>query len=108
MGKVMTVVGIALLLHCAVSVIEIRQHHKDALDLKEFEVPKDIVVETVFAALLAVYGYLPTRKALKKIKLQDQMSDRTYDEGEVRPSFITLNSSKSKLMKVTVPPPPSD
>mmetsp|Transcript_9737 Transcript_9737/g.19037 ORF Transcript_9737/g.19037 Transcript_9737/m.19037 type:complete len:108 (-) Transcript_9737:33-356(-) len=107
MGRVLTFIGIVLLLHCVVSVIELRQHHKDALQLQEFVLPKDIIAETIIAALLAVYGYLPTRKDLKKIKLQDQMIDKTYDEGEVRPGFITLLNSKSKLAKVSVPPPPS-
>ena len=61
MYKLLAFAGLILLTHCAASAMGYKNHIKAHGEISEFQLPVDIVAETIFAAICVLWGLLGTR-----------------------------------------------
>uniref|UniRef100_A0A0P6E4V5 Membrane magnesium transporter n=1 Tax=Daphnia magna TaxID=35525 RepID=A0A0P6E4V5_9CRUS len=82
--------GILLLLHAAYSAAQ----HRSYLRLTEQEftsLPADIILQTIFSLLLAVYGVTMVAGDFKEIRSNIDLQKKTWKNLNNRPSFYTFN-----------------
>ena len=106
MYKLLALVGLILFIHCAASSMGYKNHIKAHGEISEFQLPVDIVAETIFAAILVLWGLLGTR-TFSKIHTKDQQ--RMYDDTETRHDFQSYYVSRGALLHdrlANLPKPP--
>ena len=106
MYKLIALAGLVLFVHCATSAMGYKNHIKAHGESSEFQLPVDIVAETIFAAICVLWGLLGTR-SFSKIHTKDQQ--RMYDETETRSDFQSYHISRGALLAgrlANLPKPP--
>ncbi|KAK4026579.1 ER membrane protein complex subunit 5 [Daphnia magna] len=89
-AKYTFLLGILLLLHAAYSAAQ----HRSYLRLTEQEftsLPADIILQTIFSLLLAVYGVTMVAGDFKEIRSNIDLQKKTWKNLNNRPSFYTFN-----------------
>ncbi|KIY62087.1 hypothetical protein CYLTODRAFT_427171 [Cylindrobasidium torrendii FP15055 ss-10] len=88
LGRLCVLLGTLALVHAAYSTYEHLSHLK-ALERPEGQLPQDIVIEALVALVLGTLGASLNAPPLKEITWASEMSKRTIDEMEARPTFAS-------------------
>ncbi|KAF8517992.1 magnesium transporter [Hysterangium stoloniferum] len=91
MAKLLFSLAGITLLHSAFSTYEHLSELKALERPQDRPLPHDIVIETLAALLLGIFGAVINTPPLKEITWSSEMKHRTADEMDARLSFATVN-----------------
>mmetsp|Transcript_19410 Transcript_19410/g.19399 ORF Transcript_19410/g.19399 Transcript_19410/m.19399 type:complete len:113 (+) Transcript_19410:11-349(+) len=90
--------GLIMLVHSVYSLIEVRHLMEDSMHSIHIGMPKDILIEVVIGALIAVYSWAPNASQLQKIKAPEHFREKNPEQFEERPSFRNYYNSRASLI----------
>ncbi|ELR11640.1 transmembrane protein 32 family protein [Acanthamoeba castellanii str. Neff] len=89
-GRLIAVLGFALLLHSAYSATQYRNYLR-IMETPTGSLPLDITFECVASVVLCAYGSLLWAGTLLPIRLSASLMHRTFDAAHSRTEFQTFN-----------------
>jgi len=97
--------GMGILLHAAYSAAEWRQLSRYA-DMTDMVLPLDIVLQTLLALLLTMFGVIHIAGDFKEVRATVELETKSWETLRNRPSFYTF-SNRGRVFSPFYSPPSS-